>query len=304
MVQVFLRGGLGNQMFQYAAGLAVARQCGTSVVLDTTYVSDRTPRPQFAYRTYALDIFKLHERFTTLSRCARALPIPGLWLGLNIFLMKVRERAGGVTIIKERTEHDFDQSIFDTAQAAKGAVVLWGRWQTEKYFADIAREVRAAFQFNYPMRGEALAIANAMDEAGFTSVSVHVRRGDFVSMKNVEALHGKMDLSYYDRAAKYIAERVERPHFFIFSDDVAWCRGHLKLPYPMTLVPAEAAGPNDAFHLELMSRCKHNIVANSTFSWWGAWLNVNDKKIIVAPKQWYADPALERDVVPAGWVRL
>jgi hypothetical protein len=131
-----------------------------------------------------------------------------------------------------------------------------------------------------------------------------VRRGDFAALKVVERLMGKTDLSYYDRAVHYIGERILKPEFFVFSDDIAWCRENLRLPFPATFAPPESAGPKDAFHLELMSLCKHHIIANSTFSWWGAWLNRNPQKIVIAPRRWYAGAATAGDIVPENWIKM
>jgi hypothetical protein len=296
MVTVFLRGGLGNQMFQYAAGLAVAKKNNTDLVLDTVFLNDRWPRRNFSYRTYDLDIFKLEPRFTALSKCSSSVSIPGLWLGMDLGLIKAGAALDRFHVIKEKQEIVFDLAVFG------GNVFLWGRWQNEKYFSDIADDVRAAFAFRNPLVGEAAAIAD--DIRSSNSISVHVRRGDFVAFKNVAQFMGNFDRSYYDRAFAYIAARVNQPKFFVFSDDIDWCKENLKTSHPTVYVPASAEGPKAAFHLELMSLCKHNITANSTFSWWGAWLNGNPEKIVVAPKKWYADGRDETDVVPREWIPL
>lgn len=298
MVTVFLRGGLGNQMFQYALGLHLAKKNNAGLFLDTVFLNDRFPRKEFAYRTYDLGVFRQEARFTLLSRISTALPVPGLWLALDIAFMKAMGVLGVCRIIKEKDEYAFDPAVLHAA----GNIVLWGRWQNEKYFADVAGEVARAFRPRDEFTGDAARIAQEIRETN--SVSLHVRRGDYAAFKSVEQLHGKTDLGYYGRAVSYIAGHVSRPHFFVFSDDIAWCRENLKIGFPATFVGPSAAGPNDAFHLGLMSLCKHNIIANSTFSWWGAWLNENTGKIIVAPKKWMPSSAGEEDVIPVGWVKL
>ncbi len=298
MVTVFLRGGLGNQMFQYALGLCLAKKNNTGLRLDTVFLCDRFPRREFSYRNYDLGVFALAPRFTLLSRISAAIPIPGLWLALDLAAIKIGNVFGVRRIIKET-----DGKIFDPAALrASGNMVLWGRWQTEKYFAECAEEVRRAFQFKNALAGEAAQVAEKIEK--INSVSVHIRRGDYVRFKSTERLYGKADLSYYERAAAYMADRVNNPHFFVFSDDVAWCRENLKLAFPTTFVSEQAAGPHDAFHMELMSLCKHHIVTNSTFSWWGAWLNANPQKIVIAPKRWYGDPAIKTDIVPERWIKI
>lgn len=296
MVTVFLRGGLGNQMFQYALGLHLTKKNNAKLVLDTVLLNDRFPRKEFAYRTYGLGVFKLDPEFTLLSRMSAVLPIPGFWLGLDLIFMQLRDKPGLRKIIKEKNEHAFDSAVLE----AKGNVVLWGRWQTEKYFEDIADEVRKAFQLRDELYGEAALIADEIRRTN--SVSIHVRRGDYAAFKSVEQLHGKTDLSYYGRAAADIVARISNPHFFVFSDDIAWCRKNLKIRPPATFVAQTAAGPHGAFHLKLMSFCKHNIITNSTFSWWAAWLNENPRKIVIAPRRWYADNTNQGDIIPERWI--
>ncbi len=297
MVTVFLRGGLGNQMFQYACGLNLARRNGTELVLDTVHVNDRFPRPHFTYRTFDLDeVFALTPRFTALSRAAQAVPLPGVWLGMDLFMMNVRERFAGAHIVYEDERKGFDPAIF----SARGNIILYGRWESEKYFADAADSVRAAFRFRRPLEGAAAEAAKAIRATN--SVSLHVRRGDFAANKIELAA---ADGSYYEKAIAHIASRVRNPHFFIFSDDIAWCRGNIPLQYPATYLDAASAGPHNGSHLHLMSLCKHHIIANSTFSWWGAWLGVGSEKMVIAPKRWpQFSPAAEKDIIPAHWVAL
>ncbi len=297
MITVFLRGGLGNQMFQYALGLNLAKKNKSELLLDTTFLNDRFPRRDFAYRTYALDGFMLKPRFSFLSRTSSALPVPGFWLGLDLALMQLRRTLGICRIVKEKDERHFDPDVLMTRDNA----VLWGRWQTEKYFREAAEDVKAAFRFRDGLTGEAARFAEEIRKTN--SVSVHIRRGDYATMKRVEDLHGKTDLNYYSRAITYVSSRVKQLHFFVFSDDVPWCRENLKITSPATFVEESLGGPSGASHLRFMSLCKHNIVANSTFSWWGAWLNENPGKIVVAPERWYADghPA---EIVSEGWIKL
>ncbi len=300
MVTVFLRGGLGNQMFQYAFGLNLAKRNDADLVLDTVHLSDRFPRRNFTYRTFDLPmVFTLEPRLTPLSRAANTVPLPGVWLGLDLLGMAVRERFLNQRVVYENERQGFDF----VALQAKGNIILYGRWQSEKYFKDIESDVRAAFTFRRALSGPAAAIAKEISSSN--SVSLHIRRGDYAAFKNVEKVMGKTDIGYYARAASYVAGKVKAPHFYIFSDDIAWCREHIKLPYDATYLDDASAGPRGAFHLELMSFCRHNIIANSTFSWWGAWLNQNPGKIVVAPKRWVADPKIDdRDVVPEGWERV
>jgi len=116
---------------------------------------------------------------------------------------------------------------------------------------------------------------------------------------------GDTNIPYYEKAVAYIAERVKDPHFFVVSNDAVWCRENIKIPYPVTYLDDASAGPKNAYHLQLMSLCKHNIIANSTFSWWAAWLNNNPEKIVVAPEKWYAGQVGgQGDITPTGWIKI
>lgn len=288
-------------MFQYATGLSFAKKYHTELLLDTTHLNDRIPRRHFAFRTYDLDVFRMEPRLTVLSKISTHLPIPGVWLGLDLMMMGIRDVFGVQKMIIE-DERPGRPNDFLMARAGPNSL-LYGRWQNEKYFKDVEFDVRTAFRFRNPLGGDAATIAREIKNTN--SVSLHVRRGDYAAFKTTQKLWGGTDLDYYHRAAKHIATQTNHPHFYIFSDDIAWSRENLKLEYPMTFVSASAAGAKGECHLELMSLCKHHIITNSTFSWWGAWLDPRADKLVIAPKQWQAEPkVLSSDVVPEGWILL
>lgn len=278
MVTVVLRGGLGNQMFEYAAGLSLSLDKGVPLVVDTTYLNDHFPRHQFTRRAYDLDIFTLTPAFTRLSTISSSIPIPGVWLGIDLLLLAANKMNGSPKDVR-----------------------LWGFFQGERYFEKHRDAVRDSFRFRDPLEGAAAAIAETIKKEN--SVSIHVRRGDYLLPK-YQSLYGATDISYYDRAIAYVADRVASPHFFIFSDDIAWCRGNLKPPGPTTYVDDASKGPKASFHLHLMSLCKHNIIANSSFSWWGAWLNQNSEKLVVGPRQWYVNEGESQDILLPEWIKI
>lgn len=299
MVKVVLRGGLGNQMFQYALGLVIADNNNVPLVLDTTLLNDRFPRNEVTFRTFDLDIFTLTPRFTVLSAISKKVPIPGLWAGLDIISIGVGDLLGIRKLVKEKQEYRFEPNVLKSS----GNMTLWGFWHTGKYFADHAEKIKSEFHFTHRLTGEAKTIAEKI--AASNSVSVHIRRGDYISYKSVHSTVGEVGAAYYKKASEYIAAHGKDPHFFIFSDDIEWCKEHIKFPFSTTYVGADSAGPKSSFHLQLMSLCKNNIIANSTFSWWGAWLNNNAGKIVVAPKQWRVDDLdAARAIIPEGWVTI
>lgn len=297
MIKVFLRGGLGNQMFQYASALGIAKKQGTGIELDTTFLNDRFPRKQFTYRTYDLDIFDIKPKFTLLSEISARMPIPGFWLSLDLALVYLGNLLGIKKLLKEKKEYIFQDDVFEK----NGSLTLWGFWQTEKYFENAKDEVRAAFRFK-PSEDGAIIEAKK-DIVNSNAVALHVRRGDYLLPK-YSKVYGATDTLYYDNAIAYMAEHVKVPKFFVFSDDISWCRENIKTSYPIVFMDDSTAGYKASGHLELMSLCKHNIIANSSFSWWGAWLNMNSEKIVVAPKGWYYVKEFKIDNTPSGWILL
>ena len=133
------------------------------------------------------------------------------------------------------------------------------------------------------------------------AVSLHIRRGDYVSNEKYNAAHGTCDLAYYARAADFIADRIGTPTIYAFSDDPTWVAENLKLPYDVRYVDHNSAATNYE-DLRLMAACQHHIIANSSFSWWGAWLNPSQDKLVAAPSQWFADPnKVNPDILPLAW---
>jgi hypothetical protein len=299
MIKVVLYGGLGNQMFQYALGVALAEKNNVPLILDTTLLNDRFPRREVTFRTFDLDVFKIDPQFTALSKMSEKFPVPGLWVGLDIVWAMVRHLFGIQKVIQERQDHKFDPAVLDAGKN----IVIKGYWHSENYFLDHAQKIKNEFSFKHALGGGAKDIAQQIRSSN--SVSLHVRRGDYVSYKSVQATMGDVGLPYYKRAIEYMAQHTKTPHFFIFSNDIDWCKENIKPDFPTTYLGNDSAGPKNSFHLELMSLCKHNITANSTLSWWGAWLNSNPNKIVVAPKQWSIQDAVDKNnIIPKNWVAL
>ena len=135
------------------------------------------------------------------------------------------------------------------------------------------------------------------------AVSLHVRRGDYVSDPKTKAILGVCSLDYYRAAIAHIAERIESPAFFVFSDDIAWAKANLEIPFPCEYVDHNQ-GQQSYNDMHLMSLCKHHIIANSSFSWWGAWLNPRKDKIVIAPENWFANNEDAKDLIPPESVKL
>lgn len=291
MIVVRICGGLGNQLFQYAAGRALSIQYGTDLVADTRlYQKDR-------FRSYLLDQYftafspedvLLRERLT-LPPARNRIPAFLLWRMTCGRRLRYAREAG---------------MPYDASLSCLGPnVYLHGYWQTERYFAGIADLLHKELELRHPPDARNAAYLERL--AGRVSVSMHVRRGDYVSNPKAARVHGTCSIDYYQRATKRIAEQTgEDPVFHIFSDDPEWTSQNLRLPFETSYVTH-----NDTDHatddLRLMAACNHHVVANSTFSWWGAWLNPSPDKIVVACREWFRDPTKDaRDLVPQDWIRV
>lgn len=288
MIVTRLCGGLGNQLFQYAAARRLAHRLETELVLDPGWYA-RIPSSDTP-RKYELDNYPVRGRKTSQAescwcrlhqgRLLRRLPfLPRKW-------KHCRETTAG-----------FDPAIL----ALPDNVYLDGYWQSPKYFEDIADLIREELT-PIPSPGVDDAKVHAQIRAG-VSVAVHVRRGDYVTNAAAASMHGVCSLDYYRAALEYLAARLTQPRFFVFSDDPQWVRANLPLPGPGFFV--DHNGPDGAFQdLRLMAACEHQVMANSSFSWWGGWLNPREDKIVVMPKQWFAGTRDAGDMALPGWVRL
>jgi hypothetical protein len=181
-------------------------------------------------------------------------------------------------------------------------VYINGYWQSEKYFKDIEEVLRKDFTVISPINQENQRMLNLINSTD--SVSLHVRRGDYVTNPTTNSFHGTCSLDYYAKAVRYIIENISNPHFFLISDDPDWVKENISINKPVTVIDINTTD-NGYDDLRLMSKCKHNIIANSSFSWWGAWLNNNPQKIVIAPEKWFLSPELNtKDLIPQGWMKL
>jgi hypothetical protein len=175
-----------------------------------------------------------------------------------------------------------------------------GNWQSETYFKDAEKEIRSDLTLKKPLSEKAEEFKKLITASN--SVSIHVRRGDYAENDRTKMKHGLCSPEYYSKAIAYVNEKISSPKFFVFSDDIAWVKSNLNLPSSTVFVSGNNI--SECEELVLMSTCKHNIIANSTFSWWGAWLNTSPEKIIVAPKIWFASGIPENDLIPENWIRI
>ena len=192
----------------------------------------------------------------------------------------------------------FDERIMKL----KGNLYLDGYWQTEMYFKSIRNELLDDFEIKSSPSGENSSMLDLICKSN--SVSVHIRRGDYVNNAETFQKHGVSSMEYYNKAINYINKRVENTHFFIFSDDIEWVRQNFTIKHAIHFIGFNDASKNFE-DLRLMKNCKHNIIANSSFSWWGAWLNENPNKIVIAPANWFNDISVNtNNLIPSDWVSI
>ena len=180
---------------------------------------------------------------------------------------------------------------------------LDGYWQCENYFLDIREELLVELSIKSSLSKKTIAIDNLISKST-NAVGLHIRRGDYVTNQETLKIHGICSLEYYYKAISLLEDKLGDCHYFIFSDDTEWAKANLKIKGDMTIVDHND-GLKSYEDLYLMSKCDHNIIANSSFSWWGAWLNVNKSKIVIAPRKWFNSLDLDDSMIkPSSWLEI
>lgn len=276
MVIVQIQGGLGNQMFQYALYLN-CKSRGVKVKLDVSNY-----RTEYAHNGYELErIFSIRENYCP----ARA----------KFFLKPLSK------ILHLLVKHPYkEKNEWQWKYQPKAANINWGfikgYWQSEKYFNNITETLRQKLQFPPVQDIRNQKVLEKINQVN--AVSLHIRRGDYLTGGNAVSLA----IDYYHRSIAYIDANVPRPHYFIFSDDMEWAKKNIKVATGEFI--DWNMGANSFIDMQLMSACRHNIIANSSFSWWGAWLNTHSCKIVIAPQQWMPHLEGSGDVIPENWIQL
>ena len=288
MIATKMLGGLGNQLFQYALAKNISIKHNTEVVIDVSLYENYT------LHEYSLTPFNFSQKIMKDAQLAffRQKERKGIFYFYDGILRKIHQPK--IVIEKQFNNSVITDSLKNT--------YLYGYWQTEKYFWDIKDILLEEFKITVPLAGKNKELANRISNVN--AVSLHIRRANYITNKDTFQIHGVCSLDYYDEAMKYIASKVTDPVFFVFSDDFEWVKENLKIPYENVFVDHNDA-KTDYEDLRLMNLCNHNIIANSTFSWWGAWLNLNKEKIVIAPKKWFNDITKNTtDIIPSSWICL
>jgi hypothetical protein len=281
-------------MFQYALGRKISYINNVELKLDIS-----------GFRTYKLRLYNINK-YNIVEKIATDEEIePFLQSNIELNrreLKKLHNLSGLFSpyykrrYVRERSNL-FDPNILKITDNA----YLDGYWASYKYFADIEDLLQNDFTVKDDMDRMNADIAHAISET--ESVSIHFRRGDYVTNPHTNAYHGTCSLDYYQKAVKDICKQVPDPRFFVFSDDPEWVQQNFSIPYPIKFVTIN--GPDEPYKdLQLMSLCKHHITANSSFSWWGAYLCTNKDKRVYSPNKWFNVDYNLRDVIPESWKRF
>jgi hypothetical protein len=279
MIITKLMGGLGNQMFQYAMAKNYAIKNDLLLQIDTSFLDNKNKGSEFVYRDYELDLLSVDDsRWQSGDNC---------------------------TTIREPHFHYSNQPYHRAKQLLttnpEENIMFEGYWQTPKYFHEHAESIRGLFKHKSRIenkKGIFKEMVNNIDSC--ESVMINIRRTDYLNNN----FHGVMSVDYVDYAVEILKSSLSKLRFFVFSDDMCWCKKNIKLENCI-FVDHKYAGDQFEYYLQLMKRCKHHIIPNSTFAWWAAWLSDNPDQHVVAPQKWFQDPSIDtNDLIPPNWVRI
>lgn len=294
MIITELNGGLGNQMFQFACGRAFSLRSGTELLMDETTLLDGQKNGKVTPRHYELGIFTLGHNRATAKQRRQFFPE-------NIVRKGLRKIFNYNPVITEGSNAINDFLVKKTSNA-----FLRGYWQSEKYFQRIEKTIRKDLEFSASKSEQTKAWAEKINAS--TAVSVHIRRGDYAENEHTKNFHGLLGISYYEKAMSVIEQqKINNLKYYFFSDDAEWVKKEIIKDNKNYFFIGHNTGADNWQDMYLMSCCKHHIIANSSFSWWGAWLNTDENKMVIAPKNWFAHTAANdqtRELIPMSWHRI
>ncbi len=288
MIVVRLIGGLGNQMFQYAVGRALSFRLGKELKLDISGFKE------YKLREYKLSCFNINASIATQNEINQTIPAQSKSLKAIIRKLIKNYNSLGVEYLKEPYFHFWNQIIKYTGNA-----YLDGYWQSYKYFLEVDSEIRRDFTLIQELEGKAAEIL--CDIKRKNCISIHVRRGDYISDAITSSVLGFCGVDYYRKSIDILKNYVEWDNIYLFSDDIKWAKENLLQDNRVIYID----GINDIETFWLMKNCNHNIIANSSFSWWTAWLNDSENKTVIAPKKWFKDKnKITKDLFPESWITI
>ena len=285
MIIVNLKGGLGNQMFQYAFGTSLALKLNSELKLDTQGL-DNAKKVGDIYRPFTLSKFNIKASVATPEEISELKHPNGIFSKLKRKIIFKLSRDKNVLFNQKWLEVK-DNSYLD------------GYWQSPLYFEGIRQELISDFTLKDPLSPEANSLLQEMRNN--LTISVHVRRRDYITNSRVNKEFGICSMNYYQSALNLMKEKIPEATFLVFSDDIAWCQNNFP---PDTKIKFTSQSLADTESLVLMSKCHHNIIANSSFSFWCAWLNQNPDKIVIAPEPWFDHQSYDQNLIPKSWIKI
>lgn len=268
---VALSGGIGNQLFQYAFGRGYEQRTGEKVLYDTSMLT------RDSNRNFELDQYKIE-----LSIAKGIRPF------VSYFCYRLAPRNEKNGVISRLLNIQRETKVFTYQEDFVKNAYLVGYWQNEKYFLNIADDLKKDFVYKKPLNTEQKELIYKIENEN--AVAIHVRRGDYLSPQFGD-IYYCLDKNYYKKAIEFVRRKVDSPKFYLFSDDIEWCKSEYSDMNDITYIDSKVS-QNQHVDLHIMRQCKHFIIANSTFSWWGAWLSQYKEKIIVAPDNWFRNEKL------------
>lgn len=295
MIIVNLTGGLGNQMFQYAFAASLSSKFN----LELKFAVDAYDK-QKIHNGFELErVFGLSLEFASKEDINRVCGnIHSKYLIRRVLNKYHFAFFLPNNLVFESSRINFTQFDF----LSHSDYYIHGDWQSEVFFKEYENLIRQDFMFLDGLSFENNLILNEIQKS--ESVSIHVRRGDYLTNKKANSLLGLCTSEYYFSAINKILEHVPDANFFVFSDDPMWAENEFKSKIENIQFISNNYGSDSYIDMRLMASCKHNIIANSTFSWWGAWLNSNPDKKIIAPIEWFTNGRDSQNLVPSSWIRL
>lgn len=286
-------GGLGNQLFQYAAGKALSVKHNVPLKIDTTFFTSKL-KESVTKRDFELNLFQVNANIASQEEV-------DVFAKQSLF-QKIANRFLSPSFSKYYYAEEKRQSSVSDFSKYYNNTYLDGYWQSELYFKNIRQELLKEFVIKKDIPENCNVAIQKITNSN--SVSIHIRRGDYVSNSSASTIYHSLELDYYYNALDLISSRKGGVSIFVFSDDVKWVKENFKPLQDYMLIDFNT-GENSVFDMYLMSLCKHNIIANSSFSWWGAWLNQNQDKMVIAPKKWYKTSEHNSiNLIPDSWIKL
>jgi hypothetical protein len=290
MLIIAIKGGLGNQMFQYAFGRKLSLLHNVELYLDLGWFQNPGEDTR---RTFGLNQFNIQAKIATIDQVRKLKG--GDWIHKTYLVRALRK----FSLYKQKSYFKEYRPFYESSIVVNSSSGYYdGHWVDFRYFDDIANVLKNDFSLVTKLSPQLTELFDVIKNT--QSVSVHIRRGDYANRKSTQKFHGLLPISYFKTSIERAVKHLDNPHIFFFSDEINWVKENLSIVYPHTYI--EPSYPDsEAIDLILMSACKCQIISNSTFSWWAAWLNQNQNKTVIAPPFWSKLIPDSRQILPASW---